>query len=169
MPNWSRPTPGRTLSPPLATIIYMPSSGDLALPGVRLEMTFYKGLLDKLGLKFDMLHMGKFKGAAEPMTRNTMSGPLRESLQAIVDDVYDDMVETIAKDRHLPDYTVKTLIDQGLFTAAEAKDAGLIDEVRLCRRVREVAWRAAQSGQGRRGNGLQEEANGTISPAWAAS
>ena len=109
--------------------ICMPSSGDLALPGVRLEMTFYKGLLDKLGLKFDMLHMGKFKGSAEPMTRNTMSGPLRESLQAIVDDVYDHMVETISKDRHLPDYTVKTLIDQGLFTPAEAKDAGLIDEV----------------------------------------
>jgi protease-4 len=109
--------------------VCMPSSGDLALPGVRLEMTFYKGLLDKLGLKFDMLHMGKFKGAAEPMTRETMSAPLRESLQAIVDDVYDGMVETIAKDRHLPDYTVKSLIDQGLFSAAEAKDAGLIDEV----------------------------------------
>lgn len=109
--------------------VYMPSSGDLALPGVRLEMTFYKGLLDKLGLKFDMLHMGKYKGAAEPMTRNTMSGPLRESLQAIVDDVYDNMVATISKDRHLPDYAVKTLIDQGLFTPAEAKDAGLIDEV----------------------------------------
>ena len=75
--------------------------------------------------------MGKFKGAAEPMTRDTMSGPLRESLQAIVDDVYDHMVETIAKDRHLPDYTVKSLIDQGLFTAAEAKDAGLIDEVSM--------------------------------------
>ena len=82
--------------------IYMPSSGEIAMPGVRLEVTFYKGLLDKLGLKFDMLHMGKFKGAAEPMTRTTMSAPLRESLQSIVDDVYDHMVHTIAKDRHLP-------------------------------------------------------------------
>ena len=109
--------------------IYMPSSGDLALPGVRLEMMFYKGLLDKLGLKYDMLHMGKFKGAAEPMTRTTMSEPLRESLQSIVDDTYDHMVETIAKDRHLPDYTVKSLVDEGLFSAADAKDAGLIDEV----------------------------------------
>jgi protease-4 len=109
--------------------IYMPSSGDLALPGVRLEMMFYKGLLDKLGLQYEMLHMGKYKGAAEPMTRTTMSAPLRESLQSIVDDTYDNMVETIAKDRHLPDYTVKTLIDRGLFCAADAKDAGLIDEV----------------------------------------
>ena len=91
-------------------------------------MTFYKGLLDKLGLKYEMLHMGKFKGAAEPMTRNTISAPARH-LQSLVDDTYDHMVETIAKDRRLPDYTVKSLIDQGLFTAADAKDAGLIDEV----------------------------------------
>ena len=109
--------------------IYMPSSGVLMLPGVRAEVTYYKGLLDKLGLKFESLHMGKYKGAAEPFSRTTMSGPLRESLQSIVDDTYDDMVATIAKDRHLPDYTVKSLIDQALFSAASAKDAGLIDEV----------------------------------------
>ena len=36
---------------------------------------------------------------------------------------------TIAADRHLKDYKVKTLVDQGLFTAADAKKAGLIDDV----------------------------------------
>ena len=44
----------------------MPPSGMLIVPGVRAEVTFYKGLLDKLGLEFDALQMGKFKGAAEP-------------------------------------------------------------------------------------------------------
>ena len=70
----------------------MPPSGMLILPGVRAEMTFYKGLLDKLGLQFDVLQMGKYKGAAEPITRTSMSEPLRESIEAIVDDTYDDMV-----------------------------------------------------------------------------
>ena len=102
-------------------------------------MTFYKGLLDKLGLKFDALQMGKYKGAAEPMSRTSMSAPLRESLQSIVDDAYDDMVATIAKDRHLPDYQVKSLVDQGLFSATAAQEAGLIDEVAVCRPVRGVA------------------------------
>ena len=92
-------------------------------------MTFYKGLLDKLGLQFDALQMGKYKGAAEPMTRNEMSKPLRESIEAVVDDYYEDLVATIAADRQLKDYQVKTLLDQGLFTAAAAKKAGLIDEV----------------------------------------
>ena len=59
----------------------MPASGMLIVPGVRTEMTFYKGLLDKLGLKFDALQMGKYKGAAEPMTRSEHEQPLRESLR----------------------------------------------------------------------------------------
>ena len=45
----------------------MPPSGMLIIPGVRAEITFYKGLLDKLGLQFDALQMGKYKGAAEPL------------------------------------------------------------------------------------------------------
>ena len=109
--------------------IVMPPSGMLIIPGVRAEITFFKGLLDKLGLQFDALQMGKYKGAAEPLTRNEMSKPLRESLDALVDDTYDNLVTTIAADRRLKDYQVKTLLDQGLFTAAAAKKAGLIDDV----------------------------------------
>ena len=109
--------------------VFMPSSGVLILPGVRMEMTFYKGLFDKLGLKFDALRMGKYKGFVEPFSRENMSAPLRESLQSIVDDVYDDMIATIAKDRHLQDYQVKSLVDQGLFSATTAREAGLVDEV----------------------------------------
>ena len=109
--------------------IYMPPSGMLIVPGVRAEVTFFKGLLDKLGVQFDSLQMGKYKGAAEPLTRTEMSKPLRESLDAVVDSYYEDMVATIATDRRLKDYQVKTLLDQGLFTAAAAQKAGLIDEV----------------------------------------
>ncbi len=58
--------------------IYMPVSGVLIVPGVRMEMTFYKGLLDKLGLKFDALRMGKYKGFVEPFSREHMSAPARE-------------------------------------------------------------------------------------------
>jgi protease-4 len=109
--------------------VFMPPSGMLLLPGVRAEMTFYKGLLDKLGLQFDALQMGKYKGAVEPMTRTAMSGPLRESMEAIIDDVYDDMLGTVAKDRRMKEYLVKLLIDQGMFSAAKAQQAGLIDQV----------------------------------------
>ncbi|MEN6558379.1 MAG: signal peptide peptidase SppA, partial [Thermoguttaceae bacterium] len=109
--------------------VTMPPSGMLVIPGVRAEMLFYKGLFDKVGLKFDALQMGRYKGAAEPLTRKEMSPDLRESLEALVDDAYEDLVTTIGGDRKMKDYKVKTLLDQGLFTAAAARKAGLIDDV----------------------------------------
>jgi len=109
--------------------IAMPPSGVLVIPGVRAEITFFKGLLDKLGLEFDVLKMGKYKGAFEPFTRTEMSKPLRESYEALVEDNYQDMLTVIAADRHLKDYQVKTYVDRSLFTAQDAKKAGLIDDV----------------------------------------
>jgi protease-4 len=109
--------------------VFMPPSGTLILPGVRAEMTFYKGLLDKLGIEFDMLQMGRYKGAAEPFTRTSLSPALKESIEALVDDTYDDLAASVAADRKLKDYQVKTLIDEGLFTAAAAQRAKLIDQV----------------------------------------
>jgi len=117
--------------------IVMPPSGMLIIPGVRAEVTFYKGLLDKLGIQFDMLQMGKYKGAAEPFTRSNMSEPLRESLEAIVDDTYEDVADVIAADRQMKDHRVKTLMDRGLFNAAAAKNAGLIDRVAYADQFRE--------------------------------
>ncbi len=109
--------------------IVMPESGMLILPGVRAEVTFYKGLLDKLGIRFQMVQMGKYKGAAEPYSRTKMSEPLRESLDALVDDAYELLVETVAADRRLEDHEVKTLLDVGLFTAKAARRAKLVDEL----------------------------------------
>ncbi|MBN2476778.1 MAG: signal peptide peptidase SppA [Pirellulales bacterium] len=109
--------------------IVMPPVGTLIVPGVRAEVTFYKGLLDKLGIEFDMLQMGKYKGAAEPFTRTTLSPPLRESLEALTDDAYDDLVGAIAAGRKLEPGNVKKLLDRGLFTATAAREAGLVDQV----------------------------------------
>ncbi len=109
--------------------VVMPSSGMLLVPGVRAEITFYKGLLDKLGLQFDVLKMGKYKGAAEPMTRTEMSKPLRESYESLVDDTYQNLLTTIAAERHLKDYEVKTHLDRGVFSPIDAKKAGLIDDI----------------------------------------
>ena len=109
--------------------IIMPPSGSLIVPGVRAEVMFYKGLLDKLGVKADMIQVGKFKGAAEPYTRNEMSDEFRAQFDSLLDDYYEQLVETIATSRDLPQDKVKELLDVGLFSAADAKAAGLIDHV----------------------------------------
>ncbi len=109
--------------------IVMPPVSMLSVAGVRMEITYYKNLLDKLGVKADMLQMGDYKGAAEPMTRENMSPEFRKQTETVIDDYYQQLIETIAKDRKLDRGKVKDLIDEGLFTAQRAKEAGLIDQV----------------------------------------
>ena len=60
---------------------------------------FYKGLLAKIGVKADFVHVGEAKGAAEPFTRRSWSEPVKENITALVDDLYEQMVDTIAMDR----------------------------------------------------------------------
>jgi protease-4 len=107
----------------------MPESGFVEIAGVRAELTYLKGLFDKLGVEADFLQVGDFKGASEPYTREGMSPEFRKQFEGVIDDFYSDMVSSIAHDRKLDESKVKELIDQGLFVASDAKAAGLIDRV----------------------------------------
>jgi protease-4 len=112
--------------------ICLPESGWLMLTGVRAEVSFYKDLLDKVGVKADMLQMGDFKGAAEPYTRSSMSQQFRQQYESVLNDYYENLVSMIAQSRPAKKLTkeqVKMLIDQGPYTAKGALAAGLIDRV----------------------------------------
>lgn len=109
--------------------IVMPETGVVMLPGIHAEAMFYKNLLAKLGVEADFIHIGDYKGAAEPMTREKFSAPVRENLTSLIDDLYDDMVTTIVKDRPLTISQAKEVIDTGLVTARRAKELGLIDRI----------------------------------------
>ncbi len=109
--------------------IVMAPSGDLLITGLRAEVTFYKGLFDKLGVQADIIQVGDFKGAAEPYTRAEMSPEFRKQLESVIEDYYAQIVERIGADRKLDPGQVKDLIDEGLLSAARAKEAKLVDHV----------------------------------------
>jgi protease-4 len=112
--------------------IIMPESGLLMLTGLRMQMFFYKDLLDKIGVQAEMIQMGDFKGAAEPYIRNRMSPALKQHLESVLDDLYSYVVQTIADSRKrngLSHDKVRSLLDQGPFTPKQALKFGLIDRV----------------------------------------
>ena len=117
--------------------IVLPELGDVMIPGVRGEFAFYKDLLGKLGVEADFVHIGDFKGAAEPYTRDSLSEPVRKNMTALIDDLYDDMLATIAADRGLKVDEVRKLVDQGLLMATDAKASGLIDRIAYADEFRE--------------------------------
>jgi protease-4 len=103
--------------------------GDVAITGPAAMPIHVKGLLDKLGVTADFIHIGAYKGAAEPLTLDAPSKESQETLGAILDQRYATMVDVIAKDRGIDPEAVKGLIDRGLFTSDEAKAAKLVDDV----------------------------------------
>src|ERR1041384_5759854 len=117
--------------------------GDVAITGPAARPIHVKPLLDKLGIQADFLHVGAYKGAAEPLTLAAPSRESQETLAAILDRRYQTMVDAIAVGRKLPPATVKALIDTGLFTSDQAKVAGLIDEVAAFEAFRDAQVQSA--------------------------
>ncbi len=110
-------------------IVLMPA-GMVGLTGLRAEVMFFRGLLDKLDIKADMYAVGKYKSAIEPYMRDTMSEAQREAMNAILDDLYAQQIEMLANGRSEIDVVLAAdLIDQGPFTAEEAYQAKLVDTV----------------------------------------
>jgi protease-4 len=113
--------------------IAMPESGTLELIGMRIEVSFYKELFDKIGVYADFLKMGDFKGAIEPFTQTKLSEANRKQLTSVLDDYFEhEYVGRILKGRVGKKWTpeeVKKLIDQGPFTARTAHKLGLIDRL----------------------------------------
>ena len=99
----------------------------LNLIGLKAELTFLGGTLDKLGVGVDMIQIGDHKSAAERYTRESASEANREQLNRLLDDLYDQFVDGIASARKLTPDSVRRIIDNGPFTSEEAVTAGLVD------------------------------------------
>jgi len=110
-----------------AAAIWLPETGNVFLVGLRLESMFLRGVLERLDLKPEVVRIGRYKSAAERLTRDTMSPENREQLEALADDLYDELVTGIADGRGLFPSKVRELIDDGPYGARAAVAGGLAD------------------------------------------
>ena len=109
-------------------IIMLPT-GYLDLTGISAEVTFIKKTLEKLGIEADLVHIGDYKTASDLVTRDSMSEYHREMVNWLLDDLYEQMTKEIALQKGITQKELKSIIDQGPFTAKEAKDKGLVDDL----------------------------------------
>jgi protease-4 len=109
----------------------------LDLKGLRIEAMYFKGTLDKLGVEAEVEHVGRFKDAGDIFTRTGMSPETRESLDAILDELYPRLCAGIAAGRKLEPEAVRRLIDDGPFLAPQARQARLVDELTYERNAEE--------------------------------
>ncbi len=108
--------------------VAMAPLAELAITGPAATPIHFKGLLDRLGITADALHVGAFKGAAEPLTREAPSPEMIATLEAIVEGRYQTELAAIADARGLSREQAIAAIDRGMFDDREAITAKLADE-----------------------------------------
>ncbi|OGP57061.1 MAG: signal peptide peptidase SppA [Deltaproteobacteria bacterium RBG_13_61_14] len=107
-------------------VIFTPL-GSLGLTGLISEVIYFKGVLDKLEIKPDLFQAGKYKSAVEPYTRSGMSRAQRESINSLLDSLYQQLVAAVAESRALSPARVRRAIDRGPYLAPAAREQGLVD------------------------------------------
>jgi protease-4 len=110
--------------------VYMSPEDYLDLKGLRAELMYVKGTLDKLGVNVEVETAGKYKDFPEMFTRTSPSPASREMVNAILDDLYGQLTTALASARRKSPEEMRATIDRGPFMSREALAAGLIDGLR---------------------------------------
>ena len=110
-----------------ASRLAMPHVSTLQLDGLSASAMFLHGAYEKLGIRANFVHVGRYKSAVEQYTRDSLSQDARESIEALLDDEFKLLVQTLSEERDLSPDSVRRLIDDGPWTANEAYAHGLLD------------------------------------------
>jgi protease-4 len=94
--------------------------------GVIMQLTNFEELMKKVGVKGFNIKSGANKDLGSPF--QTMSPEGREILQSLVDNVHSQFVAAVAKGRGMNEAQVRKLADGRVYSGAQAKELGLIDQ-----------------------------------------
>lgn len=116
-------------------IIMPPSASAMTfLGGYSKTIPYYKDLAEKLGIKAEVIHMGRYKGAGENYAKNSMSEELKAELTKIYDKLYNNFLIEVSKKRNIELAKVKEYFNSGSLietTPKEMKNKGLIDSIQF--------------------------------------
>lgn len=104
--------------------------GSVAVDGLRSEVQFYGGALQKYGIGMQVVRVGKYKAAVEPYTEQKFSAANREQLQTLLGDLWQEYLTTVEEGRSVKVAQLKTLSQQqGILMPEEAQKQGLVDKI----------------------------------------
>ena len=104
-------------------------SSEVSLHGMALSAIFLRDALDRLGIRFEKLAIDEYKNAFDELVRQSMSGPQREQYEALIDSLYSQWIDEIAASRRLKPEALRGALDEGVTSAARARELGMIDRI----------------------------------------
>ena len=113
----------------VADKVVLNPSGGVDWRGLAAGATYYKDLLDKLGVEMQIFKVGTYKSAVEPYLTNEMSEANREQLTEFVQSIWGNVTKAIAESRHLTVEQLQAAADSSMLfrPAEESIQRGLAD------------------------------------------
>ncbi|MBK0380881.1 signal peptide peptidase SppA [Mucilaginibacter segetis] len=103
----------------VADKVYLNPNGIFEFKGFSSEVTFVKGALDKLGIEAQIIKVGTFKSAVEPLIRTNMSDANRLQVTSYLGSLYDHFLSGISSSRHINKDSLFNYANTGLIQEPE--------------------------------------------------
>ncbi|HZF48008.1 MAG TPA: signal peptide peptidase SppA [Polyangiaceae bacterium] len=121
--------------------LWVSPAGGVATVGVAAQLLFASRFLGKLNVEADFIQVGKYKGASEPFTRDAPSPEARESLEGTLRGIRSAWISGVAQG--LGNESIGDLLEDGPYSAEEAKAKGLVHAVGYLEEARDDAKKLA--------------------------
>lgn len=113
----------------VADSVLLNPEGNLDFAGMATEISFYKDVMEKLGVKMQVFKVGTYKSAVEPYISTEMSPANREQITSYLFSIWTNILKDVAKSRGLEVSALNSLADS-LSMVSEASlgvKGGLVD------------------------------------------
>ena len=116
----------------VADNIYLNDHGSIDFKGLGGKGEYYKGLYDKLGIKYMVAKVGKYKSYVESNTLTGMSDYDREQRTAYLNGIWNYWLKEMAEGRKVKPEALNQLANDSIMALSDAKDyvtAKLVDKI----------------------------------------
>jgi protease IV len=110
-----------------ADSIVMEPGATLHFDGLKAVLRTFKGTLDKLGVRLEVQASGEYKNSPDAFTKDQPGPQQLEAQNALLDNLNGSLIAAVSEGRKKSVAEIQALIKRGIFTAAQAREVGLID------------------------------------------
>ncbi len=109
--------------------IWFTPNSHFYITGLKAQIYFFKGLMDKVGVQYESIKHGTYKSFNEAFTREHMSDAFRENITSLVEDLNRQYLDDIMTDRGIPRESIDDIFTRGSFDPAEAVAKRFVDSI----------------------------------------
>ena len=114
----------------VADPVVMPPLGIFDMKGLSAEVEYYATAMESVGLEMQVTRVGKYKSAVEPYLLSESSEANREQMMSLLTGIQSTFLSDVSGARGLSEASLQNIVETGgLLSAAQALEAGLVDQV----------------------------------------